>query len=74
MGKGLKYYKDFVDGLVKQKNGVDGKRLLGRGYPDNEENKPYDEHWFHYLLNKEKFNKKAYGNRKVYILKEDEIL
>ena len=43
MTLGLKYYKDFIDGLVKQKNGVDSQRILGKGYPDNEENKPYND-------------------------------
>lgn len=37
MSKGLEYYKDFIDGLVEQKDGVDGKRILGKGYPNNEE-------------------------------------
>ena len=40
---GLEYYKSFIDGLVEIKNGVDGKRILGKGYPDNEENQPYNE-------------------------------
>lgn len=40
---GLDYYKDFIDGLVEQKNGVDGKRILGNGYPKNEENQPYND-------------------------------
>ena len=43
MSKGLEYYKNFIDGLVEQKNGVDGKRILGKGYPHNEENRPYNE-------------------------------
>lgn len=43
MSKGLEYYKDFIDGLVKLKNGVDSKRILGKGYPNNEENQPYNE-------------------------------
>lgn len=43
MNKGLEYYKNFIDGLVEQKNGVDGKRILGKGYPNNEENQPYNE-------------------------------
>lgn len=43
MSKGLEYYKDFIDGLVELKNGVDGKRILGKGYPNNEENQPYNE-------------------------------
>lgn len=43
MKNGLDYYKEFIDGLVKLKNGVDGKRILGNGYPDNEENQPFNE-------------------------------
>ena len=43
MSKGLELYKDFIDGLVKLKNGVDGSRILGNGYPDTEENQPYNE-------------------------------
>ena len=43
MSKGLEYYKKFIDELVKQKSGVDGKRILGKGYPNTEENQPYNE-------------------------------
>ena len=43
MSKGLKHYKDFIDGLVERRSGVDRKRILGKGYPDNEENRPYNE-------------------------------
>lgn len=43
MSKGLEYYKVFIDGLVEQRDGVEGKRIVGKGYPDNEENKPYNE-------------------------------
>ena len=34
MSNGLEMYKNFIDGLVEQKNGVDGKRILGKGNPD----------------------------------------
>lgn len=43
MNAGLEYYKDFIDGLVKRKNGVLGKWILENGYPDNEENREYNE-------------------------------
>lgn len=43
MNTGLEYYKDFIDGLVKRKNGVLGKWILENGYPDNEENREYNE-------------------------------
>ncbi len=39
MSKGLKLYKAFIDGLVEQKNGVDARRILGKGYPQTDENK-----------------------------------
>lgn len=39
MKTGLEYYKDFIDGLVKRKNGVLGKWIRENGYPDNEENR-----------------------------------
>lgn len=43
MNKGLEYYKDFIDGLVKRKDGVLSKWILGKGYPDNEDNRLYNE-------------------------------
>ncbi len=43
MDTGLKYYKDFIDGLVEQKNGVEGKWILDKGYPNIEDNKSYNE-------------------------------
>ena len=43
MGKGLELYKSFIDGLVEQKDSVDSRRILGNGFPDTEENKPYNE-------------------------------
>ena len=43
MGKGLLYYKSFIDGLVARKNGGDAKRILGKGYPNNKENQAYNE-------------------------------
>ncbi len=43
MKNGLDYYREFIDGLVELKNGVDRKRILGNGYPDNEENQPFNE-------------------------------
>ena len=43
MGKGLLYYKSFIDGLVARKNCVDAKRILGKGYPNNKENQAYNE-------------------------------
>ena len=43
MSKGLEYYKKFIDGLVTQKNGIDEKRILGKGYPNTKENQPYNE-------------------------------
>lgn len=43
MNKGLEYYKNFIDGLVKRKNGVLSKWILEKGYPDNEDNRPYNE-------------------------------
>ena len=43
MSRGLEYYKKFIDGLVTQKSGVDSKRILGKGYPNTEENQAYNE-------------------------------
>ena len=43
MNKGLDYYKGFIDGLVKRKDGVDSRRILGKGYPQTEENKALNE-------------------------------
>lgn len=43
MNKGLEYYKNFIDGLVERKDGVDRKRILDKGYPNNEENQPYND-------------------------------
>lgn len=43
MSKGLELYKAFIDGLVEQKNGVEAKRIVGKGYPQNEDNKAINE-------------------------------
>ena len=43
MNKGLEYYKSFIDGLVSQKDGVVGKWILENGYPDTEDNQPYND-------------------------------
>ena len=43
MSKGLELYKEFIDGLVGRKNGTDTQRILGKGYPDTEEKRPYNE-------------------------------
>lgn len=39
MNKGLELYKAFIDGLVKRKNGVEAKRIMEIGYPQNDDNK-----------------------------------
>lgn len=39
MSKGLELYKAFIDGLVEQKNGVEAKRIMGKGYAQNEDNR-----------------------------------
>lgn len=39
MNKGLNLYKAFIDGLVKRKNGVESKRIMETGYPQNDDNK-----------------------------------
>ncbi len=39
MEKGLEQYKAFIDGLVARKNGVEAKRIMEKGYPQNDENK-----------------------------------
>jgi len=39
MERGLERYKAFIDGLVARKNGVEAKRIMGKGYPQNEDNK-----------------------------------
>ena len=43
MNAGLEYYKEFIDGLVKRKNGVVSKWIRENGYPNNEENREYNE-------------------------------
>ena len=43
MSAGLEFYKKFIDGLVERKEGVDRKWILDKGYPNNEENQPYNE-------------------------------
>ena len=43
MNKGLEYYKNFIDGLVKRKDGVLSKWILEKGYPDTEDNRLYNE-------------------------------
>lgn len=43
MNKGLEYYKKFIDGLVEQKKGVHSKWILEKGYPNNEDNRCYNE-------------------------------
>lgn len=43
MSKGLELYKAFIDGLVERKNGVEAKRIMGKGYPQNEDNKAINE-------------------------------
>lgn len=43
MNEGLKYYKNFIDGLVKRKNGVLSKWIMEKGYPNVEENRKYNE-------------------------------
>lgn len=43
MSKGIELYKEFIDGMVSRKNGTDAKRILGKGYPDTEEKRPYNE-------------------------------
>lgn len=39
MNKGLELYKAFIDGLVERKNGVEAKRIMEIGYPQNDDNK-----------------------------------
>ena len=39
----IQLYKDFVDGLVKCRPGVEGRWITGRGWPDLPENKPINE-------------------------------
>ena len=36
---GLSLYKDFIDGLVKRKDGVLAKWVLSKGYPNTDNNK-----------------------------------
>lgn len=43
MNEGLEYYKNFIDGLVKRKNGVFSKWIMENGYPNVEENRKYNE-------------------------------
>ena len=43
MATGLELYKSFIDGLVKRKNGVLGKWILGNGYPQAGDNKEINE-------------------------------
>lgn len=43
MNEGLEYYKNFIDGLVKRKNGVLSKWIMENGYPNVEENRKYNE-------------------------------
>ena len=43
MNEGLEYYKNFIDGLVKRKNGVLSKWIMEKGYPNVEENRKYNE-------------------------------
>ena len=39
MERGLELYKAFIDGLVKRKDGVLGKWIIGKGYPNTDDNK-----------------------------------
>lgn len=39
MERGLELYKAFIDGLVKRKDGVLGKWIIGNGYPNTDDNK-----------------------------------
>ena len=43
MSNGLELYKDFIDGLVERKDGVLGKWILGKGYPNTDDNKEINE-------------------------------
>lgn len=43
MSKGLEYYKNFIDGLAARKNGVVSKWILGKGFPETEDNRAYNE-------------------------------
>lgn len=42
-GKGLSLYKEFIDGLVKQNEGVERRRIIGIRYPENDENKGFND-------------------------------
>ena len=39
MERGLELYKAFIDGLVKRKDGVLCKWIIGEGYPYTDDNK-----------------------------------
>lgn len=39
MERGLELYKAFIDGLVKRKDGVLCKWIIGKGYPNTDDNK-----------------------------------
>lgn len=39
MNKGLEHYKAFIDGLVERKDSVQADWILGKGYPQTDDNK-----------------------------------
>ena len=38
MNKGLEFYKQFIDGLVKQRECIEAKWVIGSGYPSTKGN------------------------------------